>query len=137
MSLESSVGNGEGYLARVVRSKLALTLYFYRWMTKVFVTSFITLQSMSVIAYIYLGRMILIFIYFASIEKQAFSLYLSSSMSASWRLNQYSYCMCGKIPKSVLAPQRTRTRDLRYERSTLYLCTTFLRMLCELRAREN
>ena len=47
-------------------------------------------------------------------------------MSASWRLHQYSRRLCGKIPKSGPAHHGTRTRNLWYERPTLYLCTTVL-----------
>ena len=55
-------------------------------------------------------------IYFTWIAKQAFSLYTSRSMSASWRLNQYSRRLCGQIPKSGPIHHGTRTRDLWYER---------------------
>ena len=64
--------------------------------------------------------------YFTSFAKQSLSLYYSISMSASWRHNQYSRRVCGKVPKLEAARHGTRTRDIWYERPTLCHCTNVL-----------
>ena len=45
-------------------------------------------------------------------------------MSASCRRNRYSRRLCREIPNSGPAHHGTRTRDLWYDRPTLYPCTT-------------
>ena len=63
-------------------------------------------------------------IYVTSIAKQAFILYQLRLMSDSWRLNKKSRCLCGKIINTEPAHHVIRTRDLWYERPTLYHWTT-------------
>ena len=76
-------------------------------------------------------------IYFTSIAKQAFSFYLSRSMSASWRPYQYSRNLCGvEDPKVRTLSSHCKIR-YQYPNRTCFLCNIVLYQVFEVAVFEK